>query len=132
MKFVNNDGGRSKYFPSKLKKDQAGDCVFRAIATALDKDYKEVWTDLFDLGYAIGQLPNCAKTYEKYLKDHGFIKQKTMKNRRGRKYKVNKAPWKKDVIYVVHTTSHLTCVKGGDLHDTWNCGEWCANSFYTK
>lgn len=39
MKFVYNDGGRSKYFRAK----QVGDCVVRAAAIATQRDYKEVY-----------------------------------------------------------------------------------------
>lgn len=39
MKFVYNDGGRSKYF----KATQVGDCVVRAAAIATQRDYKEVY-----------------------------------------------------------------------------------------
>lgn len=38
MKFIYDDGGRSKYF-----KGTAGDCVTRAIAIATGIDYKEVY-----------------------------------------------------------------------------------------
>ena len=38
-----NDGGRSKYFRMRYKKDITGDCVIRAISIALDLDYKFVW-----------------------------------------------------------------------------------------
>lgn len=39
MKFVYNDGGRSRYF----KATQVGDCVVRAAAIASQKDYEEVY-----------------------------------------------------------------------------------------
>lgn len=39
MKFVYNDGGRSKYFRAK----QVGDCVVRAAAIATQRDYKEIY-----------------------------------------------------------------------------------------
>ena len=42
-----NDGGRSKYFRMRYKKDITGDCVIRAISIALDLDYKFVWESLF-------------------------------------------------------------------------------------
>lgn len=41
MNWVHNDGGRSKYF-----KGSAGDCAVRAMAIALNKDYKECYVEL--------------------------------------------------------------------------------------
>ena len=44
MKFIYDDGGRSKYF-----KGNARDCVTRAIAIATGIDYKEVYDTIKDL-----------------------------------------------------------------------------------
>lgn len=45
--FIYNDGGRSRYF-----KGDAGDCVTRAIAIALNTDYKLIYdTNKKLLGY---------------------------------------------------------------------------------
>ena len=41
MKYIYNDGGRSKYFKGK-----AYDCVCRAISIASNRDYKEVYDSL--------------------------------------------------------------------------------------
>ena len=41
MKYIYNDGGRSKYFKGK-----ANDCVCRAISIASNRDYKEVYDSL--------------------------------------------------------------------------------------
>ena len=39
MKFIKNHGGRENYYPTKLKKDMAGDCVVRAISIGTKQDY---------------------------------------------------------------------------------------------
>ena len=44
MKFVYDDGGRSKYFKGKTR-----DCVTRAISIATGADYKEVYNALNEL-----------------------------------------------------------------------------------
>ncbi|QDP50848.1 MAG: hypothetical protein Unbinned2903contig1001_38 [Prokaryotic dsDNA virus sp.] len=132
MKYVKNDGGRSNYFPSKLKKDQAGDCCIRAIAIGLDLDYMEVWQGLFKTGLESGYMPNSWRVVETYLKTKGWIKQKPFRKSNNRKYQLGRLPVEKNKTYLVCTSGHLTCVVDGVVNDTWDCREWCANSYYIK
>ena len=55
MKYIYNDGGRSKYFKGK-----ANDCVCRAISIASNRDYKEVYDSLKKaLGTPRNGVDNC-------------------------------------------------------------------------
>tara|TARA_R100000773_G_scaffold44034_1_gene43799 strand:- start:724 stop:1137 length:414 start_codon:yes stop_codon:yes gene_type:complete len=134
MKFIKNHGGRENYYPTKLKKDLTSDCVIRAIAIATETDYKEVMTKLFEIGLEVGQMPNNKKCYEIYLNHLGWVKKSPLKKSNGKKYKVKNISKfftsYKNVI--IHTTRHLTTLVDGDLNDTWDCREWCANSYYIK
>tara|TARA_Y100000593_G_C4254834_1_gene309087 strand:- start:485 stop:892 length:408 start_codon:yes stop_codon:yes gene_type:complete len=132
MKFIKNHGGRENYFPTKLKKDLTSDCVIRAIAIATETDYKEVMTKLFEIGLEVGQMPNNKKCYEIYLNCLGWIKKSPLKIGR-RKYKVkNVGKFFTGKNVIIHTTRHLTTLVDGNLNDTWDCREWCANSYYIK
>lgn len=132
MKYIENHGGREKYHPTKLKKDRAGDCVVRAIAIATERDWVEVRDELFDLAKEIGFMPNDTTCYRLYLKRIGWVKHSPMKKGK-RKYKVkNMAKFFKDENVVIHTSHHLTALVKGNLNDTWNCGDWCANTYWTK
>lgn len=132
MKFIENHGGREKYHPIKLKKDRAGDCVVRAIAIATERDWVEVRDELFDLAKEIGFMPNDTKTYRLYLKRIGWVKNSPMK-KGNKKYKLkNMAKFFKGQNVIVKTSCHLTVLVDGDLNDTWNCGAWCANTYWTK
>lgn len=64
LKFIHNDGGRSKYF-----KGSTGDCVTRAIAIATNIDYKIVYDDLF--------IAN-----KEYIEKHNNKYAKAMKSRK--------------------------------------------------
>lgn len=132
MKFTKDHGGRSHYFPTKLKKDLTGDCVVRAIAIATNQDYMYIMKELFRIGLEIGHMPNNPRTYEKYLDSIGWVKNKPFRKSNKKKYQVKNLPIKSGTSYIIHTTSHLTAIVGGVLRDTWNCGAWCANSYYTK
>ena len=69
MKYIYNDGGRSKYFKGK-----ANDCVCRAISIASNRDYKEVYDSLKK---ALGTPRNGVFTKNKAFKDwmaaNGFV-----------------------------------------------------------
>ena len=69
MKYIYNDGGRSKYFKGK-----ANDCVCRAISIASNRDYKEVYNSLKK---ALGTPRNGVFTTNKAFKDwmvaNGFV-----------------------------------------------------------
>tara|TARA_R110002020_G_scaffold468620_1_gene693066 strand:+ start:484 stop:891 length:408 start_codon:yes stop_codon:yes gene_type:complete len=132
MEFIKNDGGRGKYFPAKYKKDQTSDCVVRAIAIALELDYKFVLESLFRLGLEIGCMPNSKKVYEAFLGFNGWYKNSPLKystSKGDKKFKVKEHPYDNCII---HTVNHLTVIKDGELNDTWDCMEWCANSYYTQ
>jgi hypothetical protein len=129
IKFNENDGGRIDYFPSQKKKDVAGDCVIRSIAITTGLDYMEVWNKLFELGTEIGQLPNDQTTYTKFLNSMGIRKLPTLKDLNGKKYRLHSFPLTKGK-YIIHTTNHLTTVVNGVVNDTWDCRNWCCNSYY--
>ena len=69
MKYIYNDGGRSKYFKGK-----ANDCVCRAISIASNRDYKEVYDSLKK---ALGTPRNGVLVQNKAFKDwmvaNGFV-----------------------------------------------------------
>ena len=124
-------GGRENYFPTQYKKDATNDCVVRAIAIATGLDYMKVWNDLFDLGREIGHLPNNKKCYEAYLETLGWEKFSPVKVN-NKKVQVRNFPAKSNTSYIVHTTSHVTAIVNRVHLDSWNCGKWCANSYYMK
>lgn len=132
-KYEQSFGGRDEFYPCKLQKDRTNDCVVRALSHADDsQNYKEVMKELFDFGLEIGELPNSEKVYEAYLLARGFEKMKPKRDKNNKKYQVRHFPAEQDHIYVILTTNHLTSIVNGVHLDSWNCGEWCANSYYVK
>ena len=130
LKFEENDGGRREDYGKGRKLPKQGDCVVRAIATALGQGYKETLVDLCELSIEMGGLPNGDRVYGAYLKSKGWEKHKTL--RRGGK-KVRVRDWLKHTRegrYIIHTTKHLTVVVGDTLLDTWDCRKACANIYY--
>lgn len=114
------------------KGKKTGDCVVRAIAVALDRDYVEVYTELFELSLKTGYILNDKRVEEKFLALNGFIKHKQPKKVDGKKYLIGELDriCRKSVV-VVSCAHHLTVVKNGVLLDTWDCRGKCISNYYT-
>ena len=125
MKFNYNDGGRTKHY----KKKKLGDCVVRALAIALQQDYKQTLVELCEVSIVVGGVPNCPEVYELYLKGKMWIKNKPPRDSNGKKIRLK--DWKHNRAIVL-TTRHLTCVIDNCVNDIWDPREWSCNSYYTK
>ena len=154
--FIKDDGGRYRYFPLTTKKHKVGDCVIRAISIASGLDYKKVMKDLFDRALDQGDFPNSREVYRPYLEELGFVKQKPQyyiehdeaRDENGitihddndmplikkvkRKKRLKDVDVDNNKSYVFLTRKHVTAVVNGEHRDTWNCGLWCANTYFVK
>lgn len=143
MDFVKHTGGREKYF-----RGEAGDCVTRSIAIALNKDYKEVYDVLYELNkdyrkrvhkknkkhYDSPRNGVMKKVYEKYLADNGWTWVSTMGIGTGCKVHLreNELP---NGRLIVRVSKHITCVIDGTLYDTYDCtrgGARCVYGYWYK
>jgi len=114
MKFVYNDGGRSKYFKAK----QVGDCVVRAAAIASQRDYKEV----YDLARKIAKgtpRNGMSKTHTKRLMETlGGKWQPTMAIGSGCKVHLKDGELPTGRI-VCSLSGHVVAVINGVVNDTY-------------
>lgn len=116
---------------------KTGDCVVRAIAAAENLSWEVTYLFLCEVGGKKCRMPNDKQTYEQFLKDRGWIKQKMpvwydafgKKNRYTVQELANEFPDKKMVISVAN---HLTYVDKGTLIDTWNCGRKSVGNYWIK
>jgi len=134
MKFKESNP-RKQIIPNGKKKDLiVGDCVVRAITHVTGKPYKEVFVELttFSLSHESCNAINCEEIYEDYLFSLGFTKHKPKRNGRGKTYCVKNFPTDEGKRYVLLTSGHLTAIVDGEYLDTWDCGEYRANSYYEK
>ena len=133
MKYEFNCGGRHKYFNCKcqLKKYAVGDCTIRAISIATGTDYKVVWDSLMDSAKRTGYMPNSRENCELFLDSVGWERQKPFRKGR-KKYKLKNVPINKTQNYIFHTSGHWTAIINNVVKDTWDCREWCANSYWVK
>ena len=141
MKFIYNDGGRSKYF----KAEKAGDCVCRAICNATGKDYKEVYDSLNDLsktertgkrkkGISSARNGVYKNTYKKLLESMGWRWFPAMQIGSGCTMHMRAEELPKGVL-IVRLSRHLTCVKDGVIYDTYDCsrdGTRCVYGYFKQ
>ena len=116
MNFIN--------YNANPKYKKTGDCVIRAICTALNESWADTYKGMLDValrkGYAISYKDN----YEFYLKEKGILKQKMPRREDRTRYTVAEfadelaSPYK---TYIVSVATHLTVIINGDLYDLWNC-----------
>lgn len=141
MRFIYDDGGRSKYF----KATNVGDCVTRAIANATGVDYKEVYDALNALakeertgkrkrGKSKARDGVYNATYRKYIEGElGWVWVPCMSIGSGCKTHLRDGELPQKGNYVVRTSHHLTCVRDGALVDTYDCsrdGDRCVYGYW--
>ena len=116
---------------------KTGDCVVRAIAGANNMSWEVAYLQLCDIGAKKCRMPNDKQTYEAWLKEHGWVKQKMPvwydafgnRNRYTVKALADEYP---DIKMIVSVASHLTFVDKGTLIDSWNCGSKSVGNYWIK
>lgn len=135
MKWIYNDGGRSKYF-----KGYTGDCACRAISIATGRDYKEIYNLINtysknDKNYSHARTGVSHKIIYKILTDLGWIWIPTMKFAEGCKVHLNENELPNDKTIIARLSRHLTCIINGKIHDTYDPsrnGSRCVYGYYIK
>lgn len=122
-----------KKFNVNPKGRDTSDCVVRALTIATGKDYKTIYTELFNISLESGYFLNEKRVEDVLLEREGFKKQKQPRKNDGTKYKVREILLLTNAsIIVIRVAHHLTVVKDGILLDTWNCSEKTINNYYIK
>lgn len=127
-KHIFNDGGRAKYF-----KGFAGDCAARAMAIALNLDYKYCYNELANA--------HCARTgkktarngiyksdFNEVMKRHGWEWRSAPKFD-GRKARATDMP---SGSVIVQMARHYAAVVDGVVNDTWNSSDKMVYGYWAK
>lgn len=111
---------------------RVGDCVVRAISTALDREWEDVYVDLADKGLEIGDMPSSNVVWGTYLYEQGFDVV-TLPNFCPDCYTVKEFARKHPKgTYILGTGSHVVAVIDGNFIDTWNSGDEPVIYYFTK
>ena len=148
LKLKVDDGGRSE----AGYKGRAGDCVVRSIAIVTGISYQKVYQDLYNanenfrissktkLARSLKQKNDSPRTgthrvvLRKYLEKWGWKWTPTMFIGQGCKVHLKKEELPNGTL-IVSCSKHITVVKNGVLHDTYDCsrnGTRCVYGYWTQ
>lgn len=115
--------------PAGLK---IGDCVVRAISTALNQPWERTYIDLCIEGFMFSNLLNANEVWASYLAYKGF-KRHSLPDTCPICYTVaDFAAEHPEGVYVVATGSHAVCVKDGNVLDNWDSSGEVAAYYFAK
>ena len=109
-----------------------GDCVVRAISTALGQPWERTYIDLCIEGFMFSNLPNANEVWASYLAYKGF-KRYSLPDTYPICYTVaDFAAEHPEGVYVFATGSHAVCVKDGNVLDNWDSSGEVATYYFSK
>lgn len=113
---------------------KTGDCVVRALTTATNLDYMEVYDTLCEIGRKKCRMPNDKITYEKFLIDQGFTNCKMPRHADNSRYTVRQLVDErgKGNILVMNVANHVTVSIEDNVYDLWNTGGKSVGNYFIK
>ena len=135
--FERSYGGREKYYSVGKQKDLVGDCAIRAVALALDQDYKETFREMSELGVEeFGEFANSTSVIEEYLSRKGWRKISLKEGKEYKPFYDHRGIIQRDKNYIFKVRagygSHLSAVVRGVNKDTWLCQDKKASFYWVK
>lgn len=109
------------YNPNPLgENNSVGDCVIRAITKATNQSWDDVYWDLCDMGYLMGDWGDSNRVWDSYLRDCGFIR-RVIPNTCPNCYTIGDfCRDNPNGIFIVATGNHVATIIDGNLYDSWN------------
>lgn len=107
---------------------RVGDCVVRAISTALGQSWEQTFVGLCLQGFEDHDLPSSNAVWSRYLKRRGW-KRYTIDDDCTIEEFCRSHP---DGIFIIGTGSHAVAVINGQLIDSWNSSQEFALYFFAK
>ena len=126
--WMESDGGRSKYF-----KGTASDCAARAMAIALNKDYKECYNELAEANKRLTGKKSARngiwkESFEEVLLKYGWVWHPAPKFN-GRRAKHFDMPFGR---VIARMRRHYAAVIDGVIHDSWDSRERMIYGYWAK
>lgn len=123
------------YYNANPKSKIGGDCVIRAICTALNQSWEQTVRELTEVGIKYGYVLNDKHTYERYLKEKGWVKHKQPRKEDNTKYtgfEFCKIFSVKNKNIIAHIGSHhIVAIINGKINDIWDSSEGCIGNYWT-
>lgn len=121
-----------RYYNCNPHHKRTDDCVVRAISAGTGDSWEKVLKDLIDYMLEDGAMFNTPELYGKYLKDHGWVKQKQPVKSNGKKVRIKEflKTFKGEAI--IHAgAGHVSYLAEGRVWDTWNCEDEIVGNYWT-
>lgn len=120
-----------KYYNNSPNGNKVGDCVIRALSTALSQSWEHTYIELCLQGYLIGDLPSSNAVWNSYLQNKGLSRE-FVRADCPECYTIsdfaNEYP---HGTFIVGTGTHATAIVDGCIFDTWNCSNEQPLYFYS-
>lgn len=117
--------------PNGMKSNN-GDCVIRAITKALHKSWDDVYWDLCEEGFQMGDWGNSNAVWDTYLRRNGF-KRKVIQNYCPDCYTIRDfCQDNSKGKYILATGSHVVAVIDGNYYDSWDSGNEIPIFYYER
>lgn len=126
------------FYNANPKSKFGGDCVIRAISTALNQSWEDTVREMTEVGITIGYVVNDTHTIEAYLKQKGWIKQKQPKRANGTKYtgsefcKMQKSKGNTQTFIANIGSGHIVAIVNNKVYDIWNSSHRCLGNYWVK
>lgn len=114
-----------KYFNPNPKNLDVADCVVRALCKATGESWVDMYTQLFELGLEVCDMPNGNTTWKEYVARHESFIERKLQIRKGVKRPTVRTFCKAHPkgTYLLSLANHLVTVQDGCYYDIWDCGE---------
>lgn len=108
------------------------DCTIRALSIALNKDWDDIYVELAVYGFMLKDMMMKNRTWNKYLKDHGF-KRHVIPDTCPDCYTIREFCEDNPVgTFIVATGSHVVAVINGNYFDSWDSGNEVPVYYFQK
>ena len=99
--------------------EYVGDCVIRALSTALDETWDRLYAELAVQGYMMKDMPSSNHVWSTYLGGKGFKCAVVPNNYTVMTFSENYPSG----VYILATGSHVVTVIDGNYYDSWDSGK---------
>lgn len=111
--------------------NRVGDCVIRAISTALQQDWVKTYTELCVQGLMFCDLPSSNAVWGAYLAHKGY--KRAAINNTCNCYTVEDfCRYYPKGTYILGTGTHALTVIDGDHYDSWDSAQECPIYYFAK
>lgn len=128
------------FYNANPKGKYTGDCVIRAISTAIQKPYEQVYRELLEVALKTGYSIASKECYSKYLEKQGW--KKCNQPRKADNTKYTGEEWCKlvqqytfnypDKIVAHIGGNHIVAIINGKVWDTWDSTDGCIGNYWIK